>query len=116
MHESGCRDAQVVPRGNGAGRPATRQAMNGLFRIISLPVHSFGADFEGAMQNSIGQITAIMDIEGASGSKMYIGLEVEMRKIIGEDTTTAHFISRPATFDQTTDIAEQLRIQMDDLG
>ena len=84
MHESGCRNAQVAPRGNGAGRPATRQAMNGLFRIISLPVHSFGVDFEGAMQNSIEQITAIMDIEGASGSKMYIGLEVEMHQRISD--------------------------------
>ena len=89
-----------------------RSAINGRFRVITLPV-GYKTDHEGAFVELRDQIRMVLDESRASGIKAYLVAEMKMKQLL-DDTKTdnAYFPSSHAIILTSTDIKDVVEEQI----
>ena len=90
--------------------PITKSALNGRFKMISLPVPvDVGPDYQGVFADMEEHMVAILEDLVGRGIKFYISLQLDMRQYLNADKLRHAFHSHPTELLQTTEIRETLR-------
>lgn len=90
--------------------PVTNSALNGRFKIISLPVPAeVGPDYQGVFADMEEHMLAVLEELLGNGVKFYVSLQLDMKQYINDDKLRHAFHSHPAELLQSSDIRDTLR-------